>query len=66
MTRPAPKFTNPVMTRVTDGQLAALNAESEARQVPTADIVRDAIDFYLAATPPPVTVPAREDTESHG
>jgi hypothetical protein len=47
------RYPRKVLTRLTDEQFNALEAASLATKAPTADIIRDAIDFYLAATPPP-------------
>jgi hypothetical protein len=53
VTRPAPKLTAKFQFWLSPEMLATLNAESVARDIAASDIVRDAIDFYLASTPPP-------------
>lgn len=58
------RYPHKVSAFVTDKQHAALEALSLATKDPTADIVRDAIDFYLAATPPPAPINGRGATDT--
>lgn len=47
LTRPSPKLTAKFQFWLSPAMLAALNAESEARDVASSDIVRDAIAAFL-------------------
>jgi hypothetical protein len=50
--RPPARYKHRYMVRLDDNQLAALESEVARSGIPGAVIVRNAVDLYLAATPP--------------